>query len=552
MLLIIVNWLYVLLTTFCLGYVFIQAVDKLFRYRVKYMDSILMAGVACATVYAQLFSLFYKVGMLANVILLLFCALSIFIFHRQMWSDIREAWNRNGKLFRILVPALFLVWAYCSSRGYMVPDTQLYHSQSIRWIEEYGIVPGQAILNTRFSYNSSVFALSALYSLKFLFGQSMHAMCGWIAFLLSITTLDLIRGRKKFRWSDFANVAAVYYLTTICDEVLSPSSDYASMCLVFFIVIKWVRLLELPGEEQKTAPYALLCVLGVYALTLKVTAGLILLLLIKPAYRLLRDRKWKEILLYLLMGLFVAVPWMIRSVLISGWLLYPFPALDLFDVSWKQDIEVVKVDAASIKTWGRGVYDSSLVNQPVWEWFGIWFASVLSVMEKLIILADFASILLFAWTVLWTLVKKRWEAMDRMLVVLTVICSYLYWQLSAPLPRYGYAYMLLVPALVLGILVLSLGKDRILRVVLGIYGLYKIYAVAAYMYSCSWYPAYIRQVDYYSAEDAVYTMEIEGVEFYYSETEALGYAFFPGNSAYKEFTLRGEGIEDGFEWLQQE
>lgn len=552
MLFIIINWLYVLLTTFCLGYVLCRAVGRLFHYQVRHMDSILVAGVVCATVYAQFFSLFYKVGALANAVLLLFCAASAAVFHRQMWADIREAWNRNGKAVKILIPVLFLVWAYCNSRGYMVPDTQLYHAQSIRWIEEYGIVPGQGILNTRFSYNSSVFALSALYSLKFLFGQSMHAMCGWIAFLLSVTTLDLIKGLKRFRWSDFANAAAIYYLTTICDEVLSPSSDYASMCLVFFLIIKWVRLLEQPKEEQKTAPYALLCVLGVYALTLKLTAGLILLLLIKPAYRLLKDKKWKEILLYLLMGLLVALPWMIRSVLISGWLFYPLPELDLFDVNWKQDIEVVRVDAASIKTWGRGIYDSSQVGRPVWEWFGGWFRSVLSAMEKLIILTDLAAIVLFLFQCVRTLLQKKRENLDKLLVILTVACSYLYWQLSAPLPRYGYAYMLLVPALVFGMSVLALGKDKILRWALGIYGLYKIYAVAAYMYSCSWYPAYIRQVDYYSAEDTVYTMEVGGVTFYYSPTEALGYAYFPGNASYGEFKLRGDSIEDGFEWLRQE
>lgn len=552
MLMIIINWLYVIPTTFCMGYVFFEAVNRLFHYRVKHMDSILVAGVVCATVYAQFFSLFYKVGALANAVLLLFCAAAVIVFHRQMWSDIRAAWNRNGKTVKILIPVLFLVWAYCNSRGNMVPDTQLYHSQSIRWIEEYGIVPGQAIVNSRFSYNSSVFALAALYSLKFLFGQSMHAMCGWIAFLLSVTTLDLAKGRRRFRWSDFANIAAIYYLTTICDEVISPSSDYASMCLVFFIIIKWVRLLELPKEEQETAPYALLCVLGVYALTLKLTAGLILLLLIKPAYRLLRDRKWKEILLYLLTGLLVALPWLIRSVLLSGWLFYPLPELDLFDVSWKQAAEVVRVDAASIKTWGRGVNNSALVDQPVWEWFGVWFSSMLSITERLIILADIAALLLFLPLCVRMLLQKNREKADRLLVIFTVGCSYVYWQLSAPLPRYGYAYMLLLPALVSGMIVLSLGRDRLLRWALGLYGLYKIYAVAAYMYSCSWYPAYIRQVDYYSAEGEVSTMEIDGVTFYYSRQEALGYAYFPGNASYGEFKLRGDGIEDGFEWLTQE
>lgn len=433
----------------------------------------------------------------------------------------------------------------------MVHDTKLYHAQSIRWIEEYGIVPGQGVVNSRFSYNSSVFSLAALYSLKFVFGQSMHAMSGWFAFLLSVTTLDIIKGVKKFRLSDFANVAAIYYLTLITDEVLAPSSDYATMCVLFFLVIKWLRLLEQPKEEQQTAPYGLLCVLGVYALTLKLTAGLILLLLIKPAYRLLKEKQWKQILCYLLLGILTAAPWLIRGVLISGWLLYPFPALDLFDLPWKQKTEWVKTDAGAIKTWGRGVNNSVLAAQPIWEWYGTWFKT-LSLMEKGIALVDIAALVSFVGAAIVVFLRKNWENLDRLLVCATAACSYLYWQTSAPLPRYGYTYMLLLPVLVFGWGILLLKKDRLLRGGLALYGVYKIVMLISYIAGCAWYPAYIRQVDYYSADTEVWTVEVDGAEFYCTEEDGIGYAYFPGSSAYEEFRLRGNGLKDGFEWVNPE
>ena len=553
MLLIIVNWLYVLITTFCLGYAFSALSGRLFSYRLKGIDSILMAGLVCAAVYAQVFSLFGGVNLLANVILLLFCGVVVLVFHRQMWADIRQAWRRNGVLFKILLPVLVLFWAYGTSRGFYVLDTIRYHAQSIRWIEEYGVIPGQAILNGAFSYNSSVFSLSALYSLKFLVGQSMHAMCGWFALLLSVTTLDIIKGRKKLRWSDFANVAAIYYLATIFDDVISPSSDYASMCTIFFLIIKWVRQLEAPEEERKaTAPYALLCVLGVYALTLKLTAGLILLLLIKPAYRLLKEKRWREILLYLGTGLAVAVPWMIRSVLISGWLFYPFPYLDLFDVGWKQSAPWVEFDAACIKAWGRGIRSDQL-DMPLREWFGIWFGSkILDGTQRLLVLADIASLLLLVIYTVITLIRRKWENLDRILVFFTLGCSYLYWQLSAPLPRYGYAYVLLLPALMLGLFMLKLGKDMLLRMGLAVYGVYKIGACMDVIDRWStYYSAYIRQLDYESAGDSVDTVEVDGVTFYISEMEPLGYENFPGASVeFLNFRLRGEDLRDGLEWVE--
>ena len=551
MLFIMINWLYVLITTFCLGYAFSRLAGKLFGYRIKSVDGLLMAGLGAATVYAQFFSLFYRVSLLANVVLVIFSAMTVLFWHQDMKRLLTESFRGSSRAVKILIPVLFVLWAYFTSRGYMVHDTKLYHAQSIRWIEEYGIVPGQGVVNSRFSYNSSVFSLAALYSLKFVFGQSMHAMSGWFAFLLSVTTLDIIKGVKKFRFSDFANVAAIYYLTLITDEVLAPSSDYATMCVLFFLVIKWLRLLEQPKEEQQTAPYGLLCVLGVYALTLKLTAGLILLLLIKPAYRLLKEKQWKQILCYLLLGILTAAPWLIRGVLISGWLLYPFPALDLFDLPWKQKTEWVKTDAGAIKTWGRGVNNSVLAAQPIWEWYGTWFKT-LSLMEKGIALVDIAALVSFVGAAIAVFLRKNWENLDRLLVCATTACSYLYWQTSAPLPRYGYTYMLLLPALVFGWGILLLKKDRLLRGGLALYGVYKIVMLISYIAGCAWYPAYIRQVDYYSADTEVWTVEVDGAEFYCTEEDGIGYAYFPGSSAYEEFRLRGNGLKDGFEWVNPE
>lgn len=551
MIFIIINWLYVLITTFCLGYAFSRLAGKLFGYRIKSVDGLLMAGLGAATVYAQFFSLFYRVSLLANVVLVIFSAMTVLFWHQDMKRLLTESFRGSSRAVKILIPVLFVLWAYFTSRGYMVHDTKLYHAQSIRWIEEYGIVPGQGVVNSRFSYNSSVFSLAALYSLKFVFGQSMHAMSGWFAFLLSVTTLDIIKGVKKFRFSDFANVAAIYYLTLITDEVLAPSSDYATMCVLFFLVIKWLRLLEQPKEEQQTAPYGLLCVLGVYALTLKLTAGLILLLLIKPAYRLLKEKQWKQILCYLLLGILTAAPWLIRGVLISGWLLYPFPALDLFDLPWKQKTEWVKTDAGAIKTWGRGVNNSVLAAQPIWEWYGTWFKT-LSLMEKGIALVDIAALVSFVGAAIAVFLRKNWENLDRLLVCATAACSYLYWQTSAPLPRYGYTYMLLLPALVFGWGILLLKKDRLLRGGLALYGVYKIVMLISYIAGCAWYPAYIRQVDYYSADTEVWTVEVDGAEFYCTEEDGIGYAYFPGSSAYEEFRLRGNGLKDGFEWVNPE
>ena len=551
MLTIFLNWIYILFTVFSLGFAFSRFTEKVLHYQIKRVDSILIAGLIISTVYAQIFSLFYRVNIEANVILTVVCILLCIIMRKEMLRFIQDSFRGCSVSRRILIPVLLLAWCFFTSRGYMPRDMDEYHGQSIRWIEEYGVVKGLGNLIPRLGYNSSIFALSALYSMKFLLGVSLHTVNGFIAFILSITALDLGKcfKRRKMLLSDFARVGAVYYLTTIIDEVLTPSSDYAVMCTIFFIVIKWLTQLEEPDEERRgnIAPYALLCVAGAYALTLKVTAGLILILIVKPAYLLLKEKRWKEICIYLLLGLLAAVPWMVRTVIITGWLLYPFPALDLFNFDWKMtDIELISMDALRIKTWAKGI---SVVDAGagIAEWFPGWFRNELFSTEKLLILADIAAALSAVIMAVIVLIKKQWKKLDVLLVLAAVTCSYLFWQFTAPMMRYGYAYVLLLAVLMVGYL-LQYSKivSRLAYVFLVLYGMYKLYICVDWIMGVWQLPSYIWQETYDTYEMESY--EVDGVTFYYNPFGgAMGYEAFP--AAIKEdysFELRGDSLKDGF------
>ena len=554
----IITWIYVLFTIILLGFGVAAFVEKLFRYRIKKLDSILMAGIIAATVYAQFFSLFYRVSLEANIGVLLICA-GIFVCRRHTIAQTIDKWNEEkGLTHKVIIGVLFLLWAYFTSRGYIHYDSDLYHAQSIRWLEEYGVVPGLGNLHERFAYNSSFFALSALYSLKFVLGNSMHTMNGFFALLLSLTCLPVAKSwkNKHFTVADFARVGAIYYLTTIINEVVSPASDYAVMCVIFYIVIKWLDALEEASKE--IAPYALLCVVGVYALTIKLTAGLILILLIKPAYMLIREKRVKEIFIYLAMGLVTAIPWMARTVMISGWLIYPFTALDLFDVDWKMDAFYIDIDAMQIKVWGRALYDISLVDVPISGWFPNWFSTTLSGMEKIMILGAFAATLVTVLATVIVFLRKIYKHLDMLLVMVTMFACYLFWQTSAPLMRYGYAYVLLFIFIVFGWCLQTLlsWKSGVathwkkvchmaVYFVIFFYGIYKVYVIGDYIYSSRLANHYIWQQDYGVYE--VESYEIEGEIFYYPVNgDRTGYDAFPSAPTKAELEFRGVSIKDGF------
>lgn len=562
---ILLNWFYIFITAFLIGFAASKAIEKMFGWRMKTIDSILATGIMIATVYAQFFSIFYKVGLAANAVMVLICLCVVIKWHRELVGRIKYAVYAAGVIKGVLLVGLILIWSYCTSRGYMHYDSDLYHAQSIRWIEEYGVVKGLGNIHVRFAYNSSFFALSALYSMRFLLGSSLHTVNGFFALLLSAEVLRFldISKRKKVILADFARLGAFYYLTVIYREIVAPASDYAIMCVVFYLVIKWLDLLETDRDE--ITPFALLCVGGVYAVSLKLTAGLILLLVLKPAWMLISRKRWKDIFIYVAMGIIVLAPWITRTVIISGYLLYPFPALDLFSVDWKINAAAAALDAAEIKTWGRGLNNAALVDLPVKEWFPSWFQTMLPMLGKLLIIADIICLFLFLIILMLFFVRgiRKKVRDDRfivfgeyLLVLAAVIVSYLFWQLSAPLLRYGYAYVLLTVVLTAGILKTIWEEHATVRqlrffckgfaVLLLVFSAVKLWPLAGYMTSVAAQPYMLWQQDYGSYELECY--EVNGISFYYPVSgDRVGYQRFPAIPRKTEIIFRGEDIKDGFQ-----
>lgn len=432
-------WLYMLATTFLTGYGILQALTRYVPYRVRHKDTYLLCGLAAVTVYAQLFSLVWRVGLLANLLLTAICLLILWVKRRSLALLLRETLrDRRGKAAGIF--ALFLLFAYGTSRGILHYDTALYHAQSIRWLEEYGMVRGLGNLHCRLAYNSSSFALSALYSMAFLGGQSFHCAAGWLAFVLAKVCAEITGHLRAGRlWpSDFARVMGIYYLVNIFDEMISPASDYFMVLLAFYIVIRWLELLE--DKEKEMLPFGLICVLGVFLMTVKLSAALILLLVLYPAFYLLRGRRWKETGICLLLGLVTALPFFIRNVILSGWLVYPFTQIDLFQAAWKIPKGTADYDAREIQVWGRGYSDVTRYEISMREWLPDWFRS-LAASDRLLVAAAAVAVAVLVFCAAGMaagLCRRRW---DLLLVQVTVAGSFVFWLCTSPLIRYGCVYV---------------------------------------------------------------------------------------------------------------
>ena len=554
MLSVFLSFLYIGITTFLLGFGVRVFTNKYFGYEIREITSLLYAGLGVATVYSGIYSLFAGVNAMANMVLVMGCTLIAVVFREQLGEFCRKqklSMNKGKLLFAFI---LMLLFSYGASRGYLHFDSGLYHAQAIRWIEEYGVVPGLANLHCRLAYNSSAFTLTALYSMEFLVGQSLHTVAGFMAMVLCGKALSVVQvfSRKKVLVSDFVKVALLFYISIIYTEMMSPASDYFAMLFLFYIVLTWVELEE--RQEKNIATYSMLCVLMAVTITVKLSAAIMLLLVLKPAVVLLREKRYGQIAIYIILGLLAVFPYLARNVILSGWLVYPFPSIDLFSFEWKIPAGEARYDAEEIKVYAKGMTDVLLKDLSMTQWLPNWFAG-LKGLEKIWVLSSAASIGLGMIAVIWGLVKKDIKRYGLYFLEGVLIAGYLFWQIGTPLVRYGYIYILAFPFFTIGLwFVTILGKREksylLFAVVLLFFFVYKGSNLVQSVVDSANQEYYVWQRDY---ETWAYdSYEIGGIEFYIPlESGQIGYDKFPGvpHERY-DVELRGTELREGFRRIQ--
>ena len=311
-------------------------------------------------------------------------------------------------------------------------------------------------------------------------------------------------------------------------------------------------------------PYGLLSLYLVYAATVKLSAAVLLVMALYPALRLLKEKKWKQTALFIVLGVGIALPYLIRNVIISGWLFYPFTFFDWFDVDWKISKGYADSDAKEIRAYAMEIFDVYQLEQPFSRWFPNWLNSQ-AVLDRLRVLAGWAaapvSVMLAAagaWKGLRS--KKELAGMEPFgfaLLQAAAALGFFFWQFGAPLVRYGYFYVLFLPLTAFGSLyVLAQGaleqkKGRgtaLYRVFMGLlvaFLLYKGYNLIQMTAELGGQPYYIYQQDY--ADSPAETYEVDGVTVYVpTDRGQIGYNKFPSSPVVQDIELRDGTLESGF------
>ncbi len=335
-----------------------------------------MIGAAINTTVLTLWSFLGPITPVYCVGVVLFGLLmvaSIPSFRQVIWQELRQL-TELPIVLKVLVAAIVVGAVFAANETADGFDEGLYYIQTVRWLQEFGTVPGLGNLHNRFAYNASWHTLAS----GFTFISDGYYNDLGIALFLSMAIFvigqlgQVLRQGLDVRL--FFLLVWVFLLTNIFSKANSISADFPAFVVGFFV--GYMVLLIFSGL-LKVSRSALLFFFGLlpWALTIKlsslpfacITGALLVGYTWRQSYTL-----WPRLLL--LAGV-VLLPFVARGWVLSGYLFYPLTFTAVGSPDWQVPVAEVELERLSIQNAAKLVpLDVWVQNRfvPASEWFVQW------------------------------------------------------------------------------------------------------------------------------------------------------------------------------------
>ena len=340
----------------------------------------------------------------------------------------------------ILTALITLAVLEISTHRPSVSDTALYHAQTIRWFEAYPVVPGLGNLHHRLAFNSSWLVLNAALSFSFLGLRSFHLVSGFFFLIVQFFFLGGVIefSEGKFSWSGLFKVLAIplsFYL--FASVVSSPAYDMPVSLLTWVIVTLWLESTE--DESKPNGRDALIFLLSVYAVTIKLSAFPLLLFPALVFATRVKANEKRFAGLLAISAITILILWMVRSVILSGYLVFPISQLDFFSFDWKIPIARLPEIRDGIIGFARlpGRDWESVLTMSFSTWFPLWFENLTANQRVMFIFAGISPFILG----LAGLLNPSRVAPRPFFGFIVIYAGMIFWFFSAPDVRFGYGYL---------------------------------------------------------------------------------------------------------------
>jgi hypothetical protein len=401
----------------------------------------LLSGLILLTVFAQIIVLFFPLGAITQLVL----ATALLASVAFKWTDCKNLFKKIffdfstwSTLSMILFFIAWVVILLINAGPTMMDDTESYHIQSIKWIREYGSVPGLVNLHERFGFNSSWFSSVALFSFS-------ASSTGGFTILNSVVSMWLcywfISKYNQYQKENNAQAAfAVLIIFIACllawplirGNAATTNYDFITTCIVLTLFTEFFF-------SEKISPSIEWMIWPVYLFTVRVINFPLLALSLFALILFIKQKNFRAAYLPIFYCVLLIVPFLIRNIIIAGYPFYPATYFDLSNVDWKPDPLLTERILEYIKYYNR-VSTTYLEIEKTKalgsDWIPTWF-KYLFVFDKIIVLAGLAGILL-------SIVKLLNQKKNNIRSIITglMIACLLCWFIVSPDPRFVYGVLI--------------------------------------------------------------------------------------------------------------
>ena len=353
---------------------------------------------------------------------------------------------------------LFIYWIIPPQ----VWDSGDYHYITIRWYEQFKVIPGLANVHGRFAFNPANFIISAAYSFTDVLNQSLYPLNGVLTLLFYTWIYKKALEQAGSVFSFILFILAFLLFRVVLVTISSPSADLLSCLLLFYCGFRTYELINTGKNAlDDYLPVLILCCFSVLA---KLTAIPSLLLFPFIYFVLIKINKnnFTLVKLAFIAGL-IFIPWLARNFLLSGYFLFPIPGTNIFHPDWSVPDSVMQLEYLFAKYGPRA--EQSKFNYIILQKMNLlqiteaWFTYIsrsFPLGAKIFLVAAFSP---FGWGLVYILTGKVNKNQFFLWIVYYVCVGA--WLINSPEFRFGLSYMLLASALpVLGLLSGMPSKER--------------------------------------------------------------------------------------------
>lgn len=438
-------------------------IRRSFGLKIHNFDNLLTSfwiGWAYSIFFLQMWNLFFKIDWRAFFLISVLGAMGLLWNYQDTWYLIKKSIFKYWYIYLILI--LMTLWM--ANRSILSPftyDSGLYHLTSVRWTTSFPVVPGLGNLHSRLAFNSSYFLYLALLQIGLWVNKSYHFASGIL--IIVIIMQILLSSVKLFESNSKVKFYHIYYVLFLAPVIMKTIRPYSSPDIVVFILgialsAKFLHFLENNDSPNsfinKEIEYAIFVIasLSILGITIKLSflaLGVIILLITIIIWFIKSQGKFVDKKLFIWIGGCVTlglVVWMIRGVILSGYIAYP-STFGAFPIEWRVPYASVLNEANWIRGWARmpHVHWNKVLGN--WYWFSTWLVRFKRYKFDAI-LPLYISFIGIALIMLQKFIKKKNYEMPKTMWIflLPPVVSIIFWFFTAPTVRFAGASFWLLGA----------------------------------------------------------------------------------------------------------